>query len=249
MVVVVIALAETDEGDHPAVSAAVLRAVGLPAHHMAEGIDREGRIEDHEHPEQAAHEEAADAPQKGAVPPEPNAKWNHQTGHNNWPVVLVLPENHRVSAQSNFIFAEPMRRLVEEPATVAVPESFGRIVGIFVRVRTGVMADMVRTPNQCRVLQRPPAGNQRQTLHPIGAVETLMRHQPVIADRDPHPRHNVHDEKVHPVKQRIADIVSIEGNPDDRDGGKGTEEEARGVGKSYCQGLGDPFRLGHVSSC
>ncbi len=75
-----------------------------------------------------------------------------------------------------------------------------------------------------------------------------MRHQPVIADRNPHPRHDVHDEKVHPVKQRIADIVSIEGYTDDRGGGEGTEEETRAVGKSVCQGLSDPFHLDQVSS-
>lgn len=74
MVVVVIALAKADEGDQPAVAAAILCPVGLAADHMAEGVDGESRVEDHEHSQQAAHEEAADAAQEGTVPPEPDAE-------------------------------------------------------------------------------------------------------------------------------------------------------------------------------
>ena len=77
MVVIVIALAKTDEGDQPAVAAAILGTMGLPADHMTKGIDGEGRIEDHEHPEQATHEKAAEAAQKRAMPQESNEKRDH----------------------------------------------------------------------------------------------------------------------------------------------------------------------------
>ena len=232
MVVIVIALAKTDEGDQPAVTAAVLCPVGLAADHMTEGVDGESGIEHHEHPEQAAHEEPTDTTQQSAVPPESDAKGNYQPRNDDQPIVLVLPENHRVAAQSDFIFANPMRRIVEEPAAVAVPKSSGRIIGIFIRVRAGVMANVVRAPDQRRVLQRPSAGDQHEALDPIGAVKTLVCHQPVVANRNPHPRHDVHDEKVYPVKQRIADIVAIEGDSKDRGSGDGTEEETGTVRKS-----------------
>ena len=166
------------------------------------------------------------------MPPESNEKWNHQAGDDDGPVVLMLPENDRIAAQPDLVFADAIRRCIEEPPAVTVPESPRCIVGVFVRVRAGVMADVVCTPDQCRVLQCPSAGNQGQPLDPIRAVKTLMRHQPVIADRDPHPRHDVHDEKVHPVKQRIADIVAVEGNANDRGGGDHTKEETGTVGKS-----------------
>ena len=58
-----------------------------------------------------------------------------------------------------------------------------------------------------------------------------MRHQPVITDRDPQPCHDVHDKKMYPVKQRIADIVPIEAYADDRHGNDCAEERARDVGK------------------
>ena len=248
MVVVVIALAETDEGDQPTVSAAVLCPVRLSADHMTERIDGEGRIEDHEHPEQATHEEPADAPEKRAVPPESDTERNDKAGGDNGPVVLVLPENYRIAAESDFIFPKTMRRLIEEPAAVAMPKTSGCIVGVFVGVRTGVVANVVCAPDQRRVLQRPSAGDQRQALDPIGTVKTLMRDQPVIADRDPHSRHDIHDKKVHPVKQRIADIVSVERNAHDRGDDDGTEEKTRYIGKSGWQGLGNTIRLGHVSS-
>ena len=47
----------------------------------------------------------------------------------------------------------------------------------------------------------------------------------MIADRNPHSRHDVHDEKMHPVKQRITDIVSVEGDADNCDHANGTEEK------------------------
>lgn len=59
-----------------------------------------------------------------------------------------------------------------------------------------------------------------------------MRYQPVIADRNSHPRRNVHDDKVHPVKQRITDQIPIEGNANNCGGSKGTEQETGAVGKS-----------------
>ena len=144
----------------------------------------------------------------------------------------MLPENDRIAAQPDLVFADAIRCSIEEPTTVAVPESPRCIVGVFVRVRAGVMADVVCTPNQRRVLQCPSAGDQGQALHPTRAVKTLMRHQPVIANGNPHPRHDVHDEKVHPVKQCIADIIAIEGNANDRGGGDHTKEETGAVGKS-----------------
>ncbi len=58
-----------------------------------------------------------------------------------------------------------------------------------------------------------------------------MRHQPMIADRDPHSRHDVHDEKVYPVKQRIADIVPIQGNAKNGGNDESEKEETDAVGK------------------
>src|SRR5713101_7390341 len=49
---IVITLAKTDEGDQPAIAAAVLHAVGLCPHHVTERIDREGGVQHHEHPEE-----------------------------------------------------------------------------------------------------------------------------------------------------------------------------------------------------
>ena len=45
MVIIVVALAEADERNQPAVPAAVLRAVRLSADHVAQGVDGEGGIQ------------------------------------------------------------------------------------------------------------------------------------------------------------------------------------------------------------
>ena len=54
MVEIMIPLAETHEGDQPAIATAVLRTVGLGPHHVTERIDGEGGVQHHEHSEEAA---------------------------------------------------------------------------------------------------------------------------------------------------------------------------------------------------
>src|SRR5205807_4411366 len=67
MMVIVITLAERDERHQPIVPARVRRRVGLFAPEMADGIDAEGRIEDHEHPGDAGQQEAPEPALPAAV--------------------------------------------------------------------------------------------------------------------------------------------------------------------------------------
>ena len=86
----------------------------------------------------------------------------------------MLPHHDRVTAQTDFILLRPMGRIVKKPATVAVPEALGHVVGIFYLISLGMMADMVAAPLKGRVLQRPTAGDKDAGLDPIGAFEALM---------------------------------------------------------------------------
>ena len=67
-----------------------------------------------------------------------------------------------------------MRSFHEQPSAMTVPESFLCIVGILVRVRPGMVPDVIGTPEQRRVLQRPAAGNQQADFHPGPAFEAAM---------------------------------------------------------------------------
>ena len=67
VMIVVIALAKTDEGDQPTIAAAVLPAMGLSAHHVTERIDCKGGVQDHEHSEEATQKKAADSALPAAV--------------------------------------------------------------------------------------------------------------------------------------------------------------------------------------
>src|SRR4029079_9237813 len=142
---VMIALAETDEGDQPAVAAAVLCAVGLCSHHVTEGIDRAGGVQDHEHPEEPAQQEGADAALPASVPDTKEERKQQSRDHDG-PVIAILPHHDRIASQTNFVLRRAIGGVIEEPATVAVPESLFGIVRILFLIRFGVMPDMVGAP-------------------------------------------------------------------------------------------------------
>ncbi len=89
MVIVVVALAETDEGDEPAVAAAVLRAVRLRADHVTERVDGEGGIEYKYRAQHSGEEETTKAAGEAAVQVSGD-KRQEKPGGNDRPVVSVL---------------------------------------------------------------------------------------------------------------------------------------------------------------
>lgn len=67
VVIVVITLAESDQGDQPAVPAAVLSAVRLVSPHMADRIDAEGRIQHQEGSEHTGEKKPGERPNPTAM--------------------------------------------------------------------------------------------------------------------------------------------------------------------------------------
>ena len=99
-------------------------------------------------------------------------------------IVPVLPHDHWIFAQLAFVVWRPVRRINEEPDTVAVPKTFLGIIGIFFLIGPCMVANMIRTPAECRILQRPAARDQQYRFHPGMAFKTAMGNQPVVADRN-----------------------------------------------------------------
>ena len=97
-----------------------------------------------------------------------------------------------------------MRSLFEEPSAMTVPESFLCIVGVLVRVRPGMVSDMIGTPEQRRVLQRPTAGNQQADLHPRTAFEAPMRNHSMVAHSNPETGDDVEHGEKRPVELTIV---------------------------------------------
>src|SRR5262245_63405781 len=95
-----------------------------------------------------------------------------------------------------------------------MPESLGRVVGICLFIGLGMMADVVATPLEGRILQCPTARNKDTGLNPVRTFEALMRNQPVITDGDTHARYDVHHHEQDPVKKAESIVVPVEWDSD-----------------------------------
>ncbi len=107
VVEVVIALAEADEGDEPAIAAAVLCAMRLGADHVAERIDREGGVQHHEHPEESAQQEGGDARRAPASAAEQGPTRGQHRDDHRAPIDLALLQTQVAGRKA----AEPFERM------------------------------------------------------------------------------------------------------------------------------------------
>lgn len=74
-------------------------------------------------------------------------------------IVPVLPHDDGILAQLPFVVFRPMRGVDKEPNAVAMPKAFLGIIWVFFLVRPRVMAKMIGTPAEGRILQCPSAGD------------------------------------------------------------------------------------------
>src|SRR5262245_9328712 len=119
MVIVVVALAECETGYEPAIAAAVPLAMRLCAEHVAKGIDRERRVQHHEHPEHSGKHEAADAADHAAVQIPEHERKGESRNHDGV-VVPMLPHDHRIFPKLPLVNLRPVRGIDEEPHAVTV---------------------------------------------------------------------------------------------------------------------------------
>ena len=69
----------------------------------------------------------------------------------------MLPDRNGIVCDARRIFGIGMSIGDKEPSAVAVPESLSRIVRIFFLVAVRVMAQMIGSPFDSGILQRPRA--------------------------------------------------------------------------------------------
>src|SRR5688572_25752167 len=126
-----------------------------------------------------------------------------------------------------------MAAIVKEPATVTVPESLARVIGIFFFIGFGMMADMVAAPLEGRILEGPTAGDENTGLDPVRAFKALVRYKSVIADGNTHASDDVHHRKQHPVERAESVVIAVQGNTDHRAGHNGAEEKKVSYRKDF----------------
>ena len=92
VVIIVIALSEGQQRDHPAIPTRIGDGVRLIAPQMADGIDAECGVQDEEGPAQTGQEKASQSADPSAIE-RPDRQRNGQTGQNDQHVIAMLPHD------------------------------------------------------------------------------------------------------------------------------------------------------------
>ena len=89
------------------------------------------------------------------------------------------------------------------------------IVGVVVLIAYGMVADMIAAPFERRVLERPPASDQKTGSDPTWRVETSVGDHAMVAHRDAQARHHIQHPEHDPVQRGIPMQVAKEGHSDE----------------------------------
>ena len=228
VVIVMVALSKRNERDPPAISAAVPSPMRLSAPHMTDRIDAERRIEHEKGPPDAGQDKATESTHPSPIE-EPHDKGKRKPRQDNRDVISILPHNERIFPQRLFILFCTIRRLGKQPSAMAIPESLGRIVGIFLSITSRVMPNMVGAPSQRRVFERPPASYKKTRFHPRFAFEASMGNQAVVAHRDTESGNQIQHDEHGPIESRKSVEVPKQRHADNGRDRHGEKEHNRRV--------------------
>lgn len=224
--IVVVSLAECNQGDKPAVAAGIFRPVGLTAPDMADGIDAKRGVQNRKGSSHAGEQKAADAADQ-PVGDESDEKRQCQAAQHDERVMLMLPDGYGVLRDTGGVLHIVILPFGEEPATVTVPEPELGVVGVALLIALRMMSEMIGRPLDGAVLQGPGACDEERAFDPVGAIKAAVRHEAVIAHGDPEAADEVEDGKQRPIQPGVIVKISVGGDGKERSHHDGKEENNR----------------------
>ena len=229
VVVVVPGLAHRRQGDPPHVGRLVLDLEPALAEVVADRVDRPGHVVQEEGPHEAAPDEAAQrALEREAVqrPAEQRRDADRRERE---------PREHPADAAHARVLVElagvllPVRQAVglHQPAGVRVPQpgqagAVADVRGVRVALLVGVrvVLAVVGDPVHHRALEPHRAEDRERVLGRLVGPEGAVGEQPVVADGDAEPEHQVgdgHDRQVDPVDPLVPEQDHCRDQPQERD--------------------------------
>jgi hypothetical protein len=211
VMVVVVALAEGEERHQEAVTGAAAGGVRLVADGVAERVDEEGRLLDHEDAEHAGDQETTESGGSGVVHEVGETGWQGEADHEGDDLVpAVLPHDQLVLAEVLDVVEGRLRQgLEKDPADVGPEEALGNVVRIVVVVRVLVVAAVVGDPVQRRVFERAGAEDQGEETDGPLRLEGEVGEQTMVPEGDAHARRDDveqehgRQEAAHPVVPQV----------------------------------------------
>lgn len=130
--------------------------------------------------------------------------------------VFVLPDDELVLAEVGDVVHRRFGiELEEQPTDVRPEEALGNVIGVLVMIHVLVVAAMVGSPVKAGIFERTRAEDQGEKLHRRLRLEGKVGEQAVVADGDAHHRGRHVEEEEGELESVDADLVEVDGNPDE----------------------------------
>jgi hypothetical protein len=217
-VIVVVALTEGEKRHYETVTSAATAGVRTLTNAVTETVDKEGALLNDKNA-QGSHDEKSSEGSHGATPKVTEGGWQNEANEKgNEFVVLVLPHHELVLAKVRHVVQGRLGVHFEKnPANVGPKKAILNIVRVIVIVGVLMVATMVGSPIENRVLESAgPEDTGEKPHRPLG-LEGEVGKEAVVTQRDTHPgRYDVEEKK---RAQKPIDTLreKIDGSANHRD--------------------------------
>ena len=185
MVIIMIALAESEDRHDPAVARTATIRVRLAANGMAKRVDEKSHMLHCGHPGHTGEQETAQCAQPARMQKTKQSGHEESEAHRDQSVIFILQHEEPVLAQIlNVVERWLGIEFEENPAHVGVPKTLGNIIRIIGVIDMFVMPAVIRNPVHGAVFESRSPENQCHQPHRPARLERNMGEKTVITKGD-----------------------------------------------------------------
>ena len=130
----------------------------------------------------------------------------------------MLPNHQRILLQIGHVIEWRERvELEHQPADVGVKETFGDAIRVFIVIDMLVVGTVFAGPEERRVFKSPGAENQREEPYAPVRLESEVREEPMVSDRDGKSAGAEHDKEKRYLEPIDSEEIKIGGHRGERE--------------------------------
>ena len=196
VMIVVVPLAEGHDRHQPRVTGAAFGGVGALADVVAQRIDAKGTVLKDDDPRHPRNKKCAES-RNPATPGKAKDRRKHKGDRCADPVnIAMLPNNQRILLQVSHVIERRERVEFEyQPSDMGMKEAFGDAIRVFIVIDMLVVGTVFTGPEESRVLKGPCTEDQREKSYDPVRLESQVREESMVADRNGKSARAEHDEE------------------------------------------------------
>ena len=212
VMIVVVPLAEGHDRHQPRVTGAAFGRVGALAEVVAHRIDAKGTVLKDDDARYPRNEECAES-RNPATPGKAKDRREHESDRCADPVnMAMLPNNQRILLQvSHVIERREWIEFKDQPSDMGMEKAFGDAIWVFIVIDMLVMGTMFTGPQESRVLKGPCTEDQREESYNPVRLESQVREESMVADRNGKSARTEHDEEKRDLEPIDSDEKEVGG--------------------------------------